>query len=95
MATDKNLPLQSPPNVLIVVAAVAVAIIMAIAAFIFGQSVGTGTLPNDSRLQEPAVIEPTSPNEGVACTMDAKLCPDGSAVGRMPPNCEFAPCPGE
>lgn len=31
--------------------------------------------------------------EGVACTMEAKLCPDGSAVGRMPPTCEFAPCP--
>ncbi len=28
-----------------------------------------------------------------ACTMDAKLCPDGSAVGRVPPDCEFAPCP--
>lgn len=30
----------------------------------------------------------------VACTMDAKLCPDGSSVGRVAPNCEFAPCPG-
>jgi len=29
----------------------------------------------------------------VACTMEAKLCPDGSAVGRTGPNCEFAPCP--
>lgn len=27
------------------------------------------------------------------CTMDAKICPDGSAVGRSGPNCEFAPCP--
>lgn len=33
--------------------------------------------------------------EGVACTMDAKICPDGSAVGRSGPNCEFDPCPGE
>lgn len=31
----------------------------------------------------------------VACTMDAKLCPDGSYVGRQGPNCEFTPCPGE
>lgn len=31
----------------------------------------------------------------VACTMEAKLCPDGSAVGRQGPNCEFAKCPGE
>jgi putative hemolysin len=28
-----------------------------------------------------------------ACTEEAKLCPDGSAVGRTGPNCEFAPCP--
>lgn len=31
--------------------------------------------------------------EPVACTMEAKLCPDGSYVGRTGPNCEFAPCP--
>ncbi len=29
----------------------------------------------------------------VACTMEAKICPDGSAVGRIGPNCEFAACP--
>jgi hypothetical protein len=29
----------------------------------------------------------------VACTMDAKVCPNGSFVGRIAPNCEFAPCP--
>lgn len=26
------------------------------------------------------------------CTMEARICPDGSAVGRSGPNCEFAPC---
>jgi hypothetical protein len=31
----------------------------------------------------------------VVCTLDAKECPDGSFVGRVPPSCEFAPCPGE
>lgn len=31
--------------------------------------------------------------EAVFCTMEAKLCPDGSYVGRTLPNCEFAPCP--
>jgi len=31
----------------------------------------------------------------VACTMEAKLCPDGSAVGRSGPDCAFAPCPGQ
>jgi len=28
-----------------------------------------------------------------ACTMEAKVCPDGSSVGRVPPSCEFAACP--
>jgi putative hemolysin len=30
--------------------------------------------------------------EPVACTMDAKVCPDGSSVGRVGPDCEFAAC---
>lgn len=28
-----------------------------------------------------------------ACTLEAKLCPDGTAVGRTGPDCEFAACP--
>lgn len=28
-----------------------------------------------------------------ACTMEAKICPDGSSVSRTGPNCEFIPCP--
>lgn len=28
-----------------------------------------------------------------ACTEEAKICPDGSSVGRTGPNCEFVPCP--
>lgn len=35
-----------------------------------------------------------SPPEEVACTMEAKMCPDGKTfVGRVGPNCEFAACP--
>ena len=29
----------------------------------------------------------------VACTAEAKVCPDGSFVGRTGPNCEFEECP--
>jgi len=29
----------------------------------------------------------------IGCTMEAKICPDGSAVGRTGPNCEFTECP--
>ena len=31
--------------------------------------------------------------ESGACTKEAKICPDGSVVGRAGPDCEFAPCP--
>ena len=45
---------------------------------------------------EPA--PPTAPTPDLppatACQMDAKLCPDGSSVGRSGPDCEFAACPG-
>ena len=33
------------------------------------------------------------PPQGMACTQEAKQCPDGSYVGRTGPNCEFAACP--
>src|SRR3989344_983720 len=35
-----------------------------------------------------------TPSTPVMCTMDAKICPDGSYVGRTGPNCEFAACGG-
>ena len=35
----------------------------------------------------------TSVVEPVFCTQDAKLCPDGSYVGRTGPKCEFSECP--
>lgn len=42
------------------------------------------------RLLSSGLIKNTKPK---ACTMEAKLCPDGSAVGRSGSNCEFTPCP--
>lgn len=32
--------------------------------------------------------------EAVFCPQDVQECPGGSFVGRVPPNCEFAECPG-
>jgi len=32
--------------------------------------------------------------EQIFCPQDVRQCPDGSYVGRVPPTCEFAPCPG-
>lgn len=36
---------------------------------------------------------PTVPGADVACTMEAKICPDGQSVGRTGPSCAFAVCP--
>jgi len=38
-------------------------------------------------------VADVTPTPNIACTMKAKICPDGSAVGRGGLNCEFAPCP--
>lgn len=35
-------------------------------------------------------ITPIDPR---ACTQEAKICPDGTSVGRTGPTCEFSPCP--
>ena len=59
--------------------------------FLWGILVGT-LLTMGAYLTYEKVEAPTEP-AGVACTMDARLCPDGSSVGRVGPSCDFAPCP--
>jgi len=44
---------------------------------------------------QSAPIEVSKPAAQVYCTQEAKLCSDGSYVGRTGPNCEFNKCPGE
>ncbi len=39
------------------------------------------------------VVSRSQTDEQIFCTQEAKLCPDGSYVGRTGPNCEFAACP--
>jgi hypothetical protein len=34
-----------------------------------------------------------SQNQQIACTQEAKICPDGSSVSKTGPNCEFTECP--
>lgn len=57
------------------------------------------TLPSQIEVKEGVINEQKitllSKETEKACTMEAKQCPDGSYVGRVPPNCEFAPCSGE
>ena len=40
-----------------------------------------------------AVLLIQSSEEEKVCAADAKICPDGTAVGRVLPDCDFAPCP--
>lgn len=53
--------------------------------FIFGMNYQAGAYDN--------LIKLAPTGEPVACTMEAKICPDGTAVGRTPPSCEFDACP--
>lgn len=55
----------------------------------------TGVIPPGSTSTPTPVSPPPRDGTGgnVVCTADAKLCPDGSYVGRIPPSCAFAPCP--
>ncbi len=46
-------------------------------------------IEGDNNVVTPALSE----GEMVACTMDAMMCPDGSYVGRVGPNCAFQACP--
>jgi len=40
-------------------------------------------------------ISPKNNEPQIFCTIEAKLCPDGSYVGRTGPKCEFEKCPNE
>lgn len=77
---------QAKAHVLFLIVIVVVVIVTAVGTFM-GRNYISSLIKNTPRVTG-------SPNpEEKACTADAKLCPDGSAVGRTGPNCEFAPCP--
>lgn len=69
---------------------VAVLLIVGGAAAVWGFSdKGTGFLG----MGPAPVATTTEPGTGYVCTQEAKICPDGTAVGRTGPSCEFAACP--
>lgn len=39
------------------------------------------------------VLKINNTNKETACSLEVKICPDGSSVGRTGPACEFASCP--
>jgi hypothetical protein len=67
-------------------------LLIIIALLVIGISVATGWFAAYKYYLRTPVATPQTPPQK-ACTMEAKLCPDGSSVGRSGPNCEFAPCP--
>jgi hypothetical protein len=62
------------------IAGIVIILVLGIAGFVYRNA-----------LEHPAgQVATTTPQ--TACTQEAKMCPDGSAVGRTGPNCEFAKC---
>jgi hypothetical protein len=53
----------------------------------------TEPLPPPSTDVSTTSLDEPMRNDYIACTMEAKQCPDGSFVGRTGPNCEFEECP--
>jgi hypothetical protein len=51
-----------------------------------------GLLSNAILNSDTTELGASSEEGSFACTMDAKVCPDGTYVGRIPPYCQFAAC---
>lgn len=95
-SSNAEQPMLNPPNNQKTLVVIGVMIIFAVlTALAYFVSVGS---PKQSA--EPPILTQPTPTisvaeSPVACTLDARICPDGSAVGRVGPDCEFAPCPSE
>ena len=70
----------------IIILIIVLVVIISGTAYFFGlKNTGSNIFPTPS---------PTPTTSNVACTQEAKICPDGkTSVGRVGPNCEFSPCP--
>lgn len=95
---------KSSSKLLFIVSAVALVIGLAVVGYLYMNKPAPAPVrPTPAPVQEePTVTPEATPDttdadgtEPVACPMDAKVCADGSSVGRSGPNCEFAACPGE
>jgi hypothetical protein len=92
---------KTPSPIVMIVIGVIALVLVGVGGYILGTHQVNSPKMSDTN---PAIsASPTSmPTEspstpagdnGVACTMEAKLCPDGSYVSRSGPKCEFAACP--
>lgn len=58
-------------------------VVFSLLGFAFAVAAGAACTKKDTNTPEPKA----------ACTEEAKVCPDGSSVGRTGPDCAFAECP--
>jgi hypothetical protein len=65
----------------------AIAAVVLYAGWAISVAYQNNTMPT-KRIATPNPSEPI-----IACTADAKICPDGSSVGRKGPACQFEACP--
>lgn len=98
---NSGIPVSTPSNSntskLAIVGLLVLLPVVGVSGYYFGKQSSSTSLISDNGnkkvVEVPvASMEPAEGNQ-VACTMDARLCPDGSSVGRTGPNCEFAECP--
>lgn len=61
--------------------------------FLPGFSEQAELILNTLKVDNPTPTPSKTEEKNKACTLEAKLCPDGSSVGRTGPNCEFSACP--
>lgn len=87
---SQNLPLTVPtkPNlnlfkILLIIGIIIFILVVGLVSYILGQ---TSVKPSIS------IIPTITQTVQKACTQEAKICPDGSSVGRTGPDCEFAKC---
>ena len=65
-------------------------ILLPIIGFLFGMQYQSKLMDQSVINNPPVVMSPTP--KLIGCTMDAKICPDGTAVGRVAPDCQFEEC---
>lgn len=96
--TTQVTPSSQPSSHKLLLIVGGIALLIGIGIFLYLMNIPSSTpAPSPTPVptnQEPVTETETGP-EGVVCTMEAKICPDGSSVGRSGPKCEFAACPGE
>lgn len=65
-----------------------VLISLSVICLVLGSVIGFLVVGSNTEENQPLTTD-------VACTEEARICPDGSGVARQGPNCEFPDCPSE